>query len=206
MGCFREIVYFVAVMEAENVVLISPEEYLESEKESEIKHEYLGGTVHAMSGASKQHNRIAGSIYRLLASKIGAGPCEPFIGDVKVHLKTAISEFFYYPDVVVGCDPEDNNEYYLENPAIIFEVLSPSTENIDRREKLLAYQSIESLEHYVIVSQEKMEIEWLHRSGEGWKVSKLIRPADALEFSEQGATLLLSEIYEGIDFPAENEG
>lgn len=112
---------------------------------------------------------------------------------------------YYYPDVVVGPFFEDENSSYMEFPSIIFEVISPSTQVVDQREKLIAYMSIPSVKDYVIVSQEKMEIEWLHRSGEGWKVSKLIRPADALEFSEQGATLLLSEIYEGIDFPPENE-
>jgi Uma2 family endonuclease len=119
---------------------------------------------------------------------------------VKLHIKTSLSEFFYYPDVMVGCDPADSNDYFLEKPSILFEVLSPSTESIDRREKLLAYQTIPSLGHYVIVAQEERRVEWLQREGNSWKVAVLTRPEDRLEFPAEGAALSLAEIYEGIDF------
>ncbi|MBU6179252.1 MAG: Uma2 family endonuclease, partial [Verrucomicrobia bacterium] len=78
--------------------------------------------------------------------------------------------------------------------------LPPSTESIDRPEKLLAYQTIPSLGHYVIVAQEERRVEWLQREGNSWKVSVLTRPEDRLEFPAEGAALSLGEIYEGIEF------
>lgn len=178
----------------------SVEEYLRDEALREVRHEYLVGTVHAMAGASRQYNRIVRRIESHLNEQFGKGPCEAWNSDVKLHIKTSLAEYFYYPDVMVGCDPADNHEYYLESPSILFEVLSPSTEAIDRREKLLAYQTIPSLEHYVIVAQEERRIEWLQREGNSWKVSVLTRPEERLEFPGQAASLSLAEIYEGIEF------
>lgn len=185
---------------AEQLQFISVEEYLLDEVARETKHEYLGGTVHAMAGASRQHNRIVRRIESLLNRQLGVGPCEAWSSDLKLHIKTSLSEYFYYPDVMVGCDPADNHEYYLESPSILFEVLSPSTESIDRREKLLAYQTIPSLEHYVIVAQDECRVEWLQREGNSWKVGVLTAPSDRIDFPTQSASLALAEIYEGIAF------
>lgn len=185
---------------AERLQLSTVEEYLRDEVARETKHEYLGGTVHAMAGASRKHNRIVRRIEGLLNGQFGRGPCEAWNSDVKLHIKTSLAEYFYYPDVMVGCDPADNHEYFLENPSILFEVLSPSTESIDRREKLLAYQTIPSLEHYVIVAQEEPRVEWLRREGNSWKVAVLTDPSDRIEFPGQGAALSLAEIYDGIEF------
>jgi Uma2 family endonuclease len=153
-----------------------------------------------MAGANRRHNEIISSILAVLRPRLKGGTCKIYIEAVKLHIKTSLAEYFYYPDVMVGCDPADNHEYYLEHPSILFEVLSPSTESIDRREKLLAYQTIPSLEHYVIVAQEERRIEWLRREGNSWKVSVLTRPEDRLEFPGQGASLTLAEIYDGIEF------
>jgi Uma2 family endonuclease len=178
----------------------SVEEYLESEASSIVRHEFLNGTLHEMAGASRNHNRLVRRIERLLNDQFGNGPCEAWNSDIKLRIRTSLSEFFYYPDVMVGCDPADNDHYYLESPSILFEVLSPLTEQIDRREKLLAYQAIPSLEHYVIVSQTERQAEWLRREGNSWTVSVLSDPADGLEFSRQNAALTIGEVYEGITF------
>lgn len=188
-------------MGAEKLHYYSVEDYLDSEMVSEIRHEYLGGVVHAMSGASRRHNEVALGIHALLKSRLKGGGCSVYAEAVKLHIKTSLAEYFYYPDVMVGCDPADNHEYFLEHPAILFEVLSPSTEQIDRREKLLAYQTIASLEHYVIVSQDERRVEWVRRAENSWEVSMLTEPEDRLEFPGQGASLSLAEIYEGIAFP-----
>jgi len=190
-------------MGVENLQFYSVVEYLASERSSEVRHKYLDGVIHAMSGASRKHNEVALGIYTRLKAKIKGGPCSVYAEAVKLHITTSLSEFFYYPDVMVGCDPKDNHEYYLERPVILFEVLSPSTESIDRREKLLAYQAITSLEHYVIVAQEERRIEWLRRQENSWSVTVLTDPADRLEFPGQGASLTLAEIYEGIVFECE---
>src|SRR5437016_5565488 len=109
---------------------ISVEDYLASEEGSEIKHEYLGGTLYAMAGASKAHNEIAGNIYAGLRSALRTGPCRVFIVDVKVRLKIMDEDVFYYPDVVIGCDARDTHAHYVRFPRVIFEVLSKSTEGL----------------------------------------------------------------------------
>jgi len=185
---------------AEQLKLFSVEEYLRDEEMRGSRHEYLGGTIHAMAGGNRRHNEIISSIFALLRPQLKGGACKAYMETVKLHIKTSLSEFFYYPDVMVGCDPADSNDYFLEKPSILFEVLSPSTESIDRREKLLAYQTIPSLGHYVIVAQEERRVEWLQREGNSWKVSVLTRPEDRLEFPAEGAALSLGEIYEGIEF------
>src|SRR3989441_11786722 len=136
--------------------LISVEEYLEDERFSEIRHEYVGGRVYAIAGASDDHNRIAGNIYSALHQRLRGKRCEPFMADMK--LKIPGGRAFYYPDVLVACDPADNAKYFRERPAVVFEVLSPDTERTDQREKWYAYALIPSLKVYVIVSQEKRQV------------------------------------------------
>lgn len=186
-------------MEAEKYTHFTVEDYLEAEDGAEIRHEYLNGTIHAMSGASRRHNSIGGAIYRVISSRIGRGPCRIYMSEVKVRVRTMDGDFFYYPDIMVGCDPTDKHDYYLERPSILFEVTSPSTAATDRREKLLAYQSLPSLEHYVIVSQKRPSIEWFRRSDEGWDRIILSTSDDRIAFPSLDVSLTLGEIYEGIE-------
>jgi Uma2 family endonuclease len=187
-------------MEAEKFVLYTVEDYLEAEKLREVHHEYPDGTVHAMSGGTLRHNDIAVSIASIFRRLFRGGPCRVNLADVKVRARTAFGEAFYHPDVVVACDPNDQREFFLENPTIIFEVLSPSTESVDQREKRFAYQTIPSLAHYVLVAQHAVLVEWFRREGDGWTRLLLTLAEDALDFPERGVTMTLSEVYEGIAF------
>lgn len=180
--------------------LYTAEEYLEEEASREVRHEYLGGTIHAMAGASRRHNEVVASILAHIRPQLKGGPCKVYHEAVKLYIKTSLSEYFYYPDVMVGCDPTDDHDYYLERPSILFEVLSPSTEQIDRREKLLAYQTIPTLRHYVVVAQEERRVEWLRREDNAWSLTVLTGPEDRIDFPEQGVSLTLAEIYDGIEF------
>lgn len=147
---------------------ITIEEYLEGEKISEIRHEYVAGQVYAMAGASKNHERVSLSLASELLRHTRGGPCEVFKSDMKVFVNVLRNEAFYYPDIVVGCDPDDNATHYLNHPKLIIEVLSED-EKRDRVEKFLIYQAIESLEEYAIVSQnpKRPEIS-IFRKSEGW--------------------------------------
>lgn len=187
-------------MEAEKYTLITVEDYLEAEQRSEVRHEYLYGTIHAMAGGSRRHNQICLSVGSVLRRKMGNGPCQTYINDVKVMVRTRLGEIFYYPDIMVGCDPTDRHDFYLERPLILFEVTSPSTELTDRREKLTAYQSLASLEHYVIVSQEARIVEWFRRVEDGWERMVLRESEDCLGFEGIEVSISLGEIYEGIEF------
>src|SRR6185369_9732155 len=137
---------------------ISVEDYLEGERLSDVRHEYVGGHVYAMAGASDDHNRIAGNIFAFLHVALRGKRCEPFINDMKVKIPPRLTPAFYYPDVLVICDPDDKAKYFRERPTVIFEVISPDTERTDRREKALAYGYIDSLRVYVLVEQDELKM------------------------------------------------
>lgn len=130
---------------------LSIDDYLAGELASEIRHEYVDGEVYAMAGAGRAHNLIVTNIVARLRVKARGTPCLVFATDMKVRV--GAWNAFYYPDVAVSCDPSDDNEFYLTAPCLIVEVLSPSTEGIDRREKLLAHRTLESLREYVLIAQ-----------------------------------------------------
>jgi len=179
------------------IARLSEEDYLESEKVAKAKHEYVAGEVFAMAGASKAHVVIAGNLFVLLRMHLRGKPCRAFISDMKVHAATSTA--YYYPDVVVTCSPSDlaadAPAYYVKAPALIVEVLSESTGRIDRREKLLAYQQIDSLEHYLLVDQDTVEVEHYHRTDAGW-VRDILSAGDQLALPMLDLTLGVDQIYE----------
>ncbi|SRR6266404_2791610 len=146
-------------------VKMSVEEYLESEKDGTIRHEYVDGEVYAMSGVSKRHNRVATNLTVELSARLRGGPCQVYISDVKVFIKAL--NCFYYPDVVVACDPEDNDDYFVNRPVLVVEVESPSTSLIDRHEKLMAYRKLESLLEYLRLAQDSISAVVFHRDEKG---------------------------------------
>lgn len=164
---------------------VSPEEYLAAEFKSDVRHEYFAGEVFAMAGASLEHNRLAGDIFTALNVHLRGKRCEAFINDMKAHVRKEHDEWFYYPDVMVTCDPAGLHKYYCETPCIIFEVLSPDTEALDRREKRMAYQGIPTLHTYVLVAQDRRELT-VYRRGEGDWTRELL--------PEQGTVLRLPQI------------
>jgi Uma2 family endonuclease len=179
---------------------ISISEYLEGENISSIKHEYLGGVVYAMAGASDRHNRIAGNFYNLLDDHLTDDPCEPFISDMKVQ---AAESTFYYPDVMVACDGENADPYFRKQPRVIIEVTSPSTENVDRSEKLLAYKQIKSLKEYVLVSQDSVRIDIYRRMrGERWQLEILTDVKEELHLESINLKLSVALIYRRVKLPA----
>jgi Uma2 family endonuclease len=120
-----------------NVAHMSVDEYLSSEEHASVRREYVDGRVFAMTGVTKRHNIIAGNIYSILRAHVRGSQCRAYISDVKVRVEAANS--FYYPDVMVSCEPFDHKSVFTSTPRLIVEVLSRSTAAIDRREKVLAY-------------------------------------------------------------------
>lgn len=144
---------------------ISIDDYLDGETRTEIKHEYLAGEVVAMGGASAKHGLVAGALHAALIPHARRKGCQLFIADMKVRVDHADQTYFYYPDLLLACDPQDREPYYRRRPCMVVEVLSPTTERIDRREKLFAYQTIPSLREYVLIDPEKRCVE-VYRFGE----------------------------------------
>jgi Uma2 family endonuclease len=175
----------------------SEQDYLSAEQRGEVRHEYVAGQVFAMAGAGKAHNLIALYIATRIRSHARGGPCRAYMADMKVRV--AQQSAYYYPDVVVTCDGRDTSpeseKFYLVAPALIVEVLSPATEAIDRREKMLAYRTLESLQEYVLVDQEQRQIEVYRRTKAGWSADTL-SPGDTMSLESIGLTLSLDEVYE----------
>jgi Uma2 family endonuclease len=180
---------------AQPVGLISPEEYLEGELHSEVRHEYVDGYVYAMAGASADHIRISRNITTFLDNALRDQRCEPLGNDMKVKIPPEFADAYYYPDVTVSCDPSDDAKYFRERPSIIFEVLSPETERTDRREKAIAYRQIPSVQVYVMVAQDEPLVTVLRRAATGWNTEMLQGLAGVLRLPTIGIERPLREIY-----------
>lgn len=180
-------------------IYMTVEEYLEFEKNSEVRHEYIDGVIYAMAGESKRHNRIGGRLYASLLSHLEGVDCEVYFEAIKVYVRPTK---YYYPDVVVICNDDSEDDYSLSSPRLIIEVLSPNTERTDRSEKLLAYQRMSSLQEYVIVAQDRIWIQ-IHRrqSGDNWTVENYLDLNDEITFASVGFTIGVSDIYRNISFP-----
>ena len=174
---------------------MSVEEYLEFEKGSPVKHEYVGGHVYAMVGVSRRHSRISGNIFRKLADAAEGGPCRVHQSDMKVPTPDSV---FYYPDVVVARGPEPEDPYLEDEPCLVVEVLSPRTEATDRREKLLSYRKIPSLQAYLIVEQDGARIEHHYRNGsDGWRTEIIDEGAVPIPCPPD-PRLSLADVYRGL--------
>lgn len=175
------------------------EDYLEGERFSEIKHEFVGGRVYAMAGTSEAHNRISGNVFGALDDQLHSGPCRTFVADMKIKVWHGPVETSYYPDVFVTCDPRDTHSFFKEFPDTVFEVLSNSTEGTDRREKFLAYRSIATLNNYVLISQKRVEVTLFQRSTH-WQPEIFTDLQESLYLASLKTGILLSRIYRNVNF------
>jgi Uma2 family endonuclease len=183
-------------MQAKEVTPLSIKGYLQGELDSDIRHEFYDGLVYAMVGAGEKHNLISLNVATTLRQKSRGTDCRTFIADMKLYIPEL--NRFYYPDILLTCDTEDNHEYYKQNPCLIVEVLSPTTESIDRREKLHAYQSIVSVKEYLLISQDKVRLELYRRDGDHWQYFLLDDDADTLTLECIDLDLVMAEVYEDV--------
>lgn len=175
---------------------LTPSEYLEMERASLVKHEYLDGEVFAMTGGSRAHNLLTMNLTTELSNQFRNHPCEVYLSDMRV--KITASGLYTYPDVVITCPPEFEDEHgdTLINPRIIFEVRSPSTEGYDRGKKFEYYRQIESLQSYVLISQEEIHIEVFSRQQDRhhWLLTEF-REGSMLQLESIKCEIPLEEIY-----------
>ena len=176
--------------------LLTLEQYLDFESGSPIRHEFVAGTAHAMSGATKRHNGIILNLATRLLPAARSSGCRVYTETVKLRVAFNV---IYYPDVVVACGPEGGDPLIEDDPCLVVEVLSPSTRITDRREKLMLYRQLDRLGAYLIVHQERRRVErhWRDQSGT-WQQADLVDrgtfpvPCPDLQLS-------LAEIYEGVE-------
>ncbi len=178
------------------------DEYISGELLSEVRHEYVNGEVYAMSGGTDNHSRIAVKIVSLLDARLEGKPCEPLGSDLKVRITNLSETLGYYPDAMVVCDPTDNDPHFRERPTVLFEVVSKSTERLDKREKLLAYKTIPSLEEYVIIEQTRMAAQ-VHRRASSWKPEFIEGPEAVLVLESISCSLPLADLYARVEWQPE---
>ena len=174
---------------------LSVEDYLRLEEASSVRHEYVGGELYALAGATDRHNRIAGNLFARLWTAARGGPCRVYGSDMMLRVA---EDLFYYPDVQVVCDPADGDERYKTLPCLVIEVLSPSTETVDRREKLLAYRRLPSLKAYVVVYRDDRRVQRHWRDDHGAWGQAEVQGEGLVTFPCPESELLLDDIYEGL--------
>jgi Uma2 family endonuclease len=179
---------------------MSPEEYLEFEHHSDIKHEYIDGEIYAMAGTTKAHNTISLNLAILFREKLRNSNCQTFMADIKVNVSN--QKRFFYPDIVVTCDDNDDvNAYDIKFPKVIVEVLSESTETFDRGKKFQYYRTILSLQEYILVSSQEYLIECFRRTkNDLWTLQTYEGLNAILRIENLAIDAPLSEIYATLTF------
>ena len=172
------------------------DEYLEFEESSQVRHEYVNGAIYPMCDVSVAHARIALGLVIAVGDHLRGGPCEPFSTNLKQLIRTDLDEIFYYPDMMVACQREDWGPDFVRNPKLVAEILSPSTQHIDRREKAMTYRRIDSVEEYVLLAQNKHEV-IVQRRAENWRPHLYCGPEATVDFRSIGLSVPLAQIYEG---------
>ena len=183
---------------SKNNFYISPEDYLEGERVSPIKHEYRRGHVYARTGAKKPHIIITSNLVMLLGNHLLTTPCLVLSADIKVRLEEA--NCYYYPDVAVTCDERDtgSTEDFILYPSLVVEVLSPSTAAFDRGNKFADYQTASSLQEYVLITQSEIKIECFRLNAEGNWVSQTYREGDELELMSIDFRCPIAQVYQKV--------
>jgi Uma2 family endonuclease len=180
------------------------EEYLERERVSEVRHEFLGGEIRAMTGGSSNHSLISMNVGGELRSQLKNCGCRVYNNDMRIKCRTGL---YTYPDASVVCGAsefENNRNDTLLNPVAIFEVLSPSTQAYDRGDKFSHYRTIPSLKEYVLISQDWPLVEHHIRDDSGkWTLFTTTDRAGSVRLSATRVELSMSEIYYGIEFAGE---
>ncbi len=175
---------------------LTPEEYISFERKATTKHEYLKGQIVAMSGASRAHSFITGDIFGELRDQLKGQKCEVHSSDMRVRIHSTNS--YFYPDVVVACEEprfEDNVFDTLLNPRVVIEVLSPSTEAYDRGEKFEFYKQLDSLQEYLLVSQDKVLVEHYRCQETEWLRREYKELGDVMSLCSIECMLRLQDIY-----------
>lgn len=185
---------------AEIPALVSVEDYLEGEKVSELRHEYVDGQIYAMVGASRAHGLLALRFAASFDARLPAR-CVAFTADMKVRIKTAASERYYYPDVVVTCEKQPATSHFCTEPLIVVEILSPTTARIDRDEKFDKYRLLDSLAEYLLVHQDRPLIE-VYRRANDWQ-RETFTSGETFTLSSVELAFAVDELYRRVSFEDE---
>ncbi len=180
---------------------LTPDEYLQMEEISDIKHEYINGYAYAMAGASDSHVTIALNLATLLRNHVRGSGCRVYISDMKAWIEK--QNRYYYPDVIVSCDERDKeNITFKKFPCLIVEVLSDSTEAFDRGDKFADYQLLETLQEYVVINTKRQRVECFRRNNEGlWVLQSYTSEEKLFQLQSINFEGEMDALYEDVVFP-----
>jgi Uma2 family endonuclease len=176
----------------------SPEEYLQLDRDNPVRHEYRYGLVYAMAGGSDNHDRIAFNLLREIDDYLGdSSTCRFHSGNVKVNYQ---DDFYYYPDAFVTCDPRDReNRNIKKYPKLIVEVLSKSTQTFDKQQKFTDYKKLDSLEEYVLISQETQQVECRRRTTDNTWETVTYTAGDRITLASLDLEFDIDRLYRNLD-------
>jgi Uma2 family endonuclease len=181
---------------------LSPEQYLEIERNAEFRSEYLNGQMFAMSGGTINHARIVKNALLRLDEQLRGQPCEAAASDLRLFSERY--QVFTYPDVVVACGPvrfQDERRDTIIDATLVIEVLSPSTANYDRGEKFAFYQSLPSFRDYLLIAQNAVRAEHRSRRPDGcWLLRQFSSTEDEIKLESIGCSLRLGSLYDRVEF------
>ena len=189
-------------MRAAEKIYLTPKAFLEFERESYIKHEYLDGETFVMSSASIPHNIIFSNIFGDVINKLKGKKCRPFGSDLRIHIP--INSLFTYPDLSIVCDKIETTDDKFDtvtNPTVIFEILSASTRDYDLGKKFMLYRQIPSLKHYIMIDSEEVRvIIYTRKADETWILKEMTNINAVFEIFTVDISLDLETIYENVTF------
>ena len=190
------------IMQIEEKRIYTPEEYLEFEVNSQIRHEYINGEIIPMTGGTPEHNRISGNLYVALRLGLKRQPYEVFHVDQRLWIPGA--NIYTYPDVMVLPQPlelQTGRKDTVMNPCLIAEVLSKSTQNFDRSEKFVAYRTIPSFREYLLIDQARIYVEhYVQMAAHQWLISEYEDLTVTLTLRAIEMQIQIADLYESIDF------
>lgn len=182
----------------ESKEIFSVEEYLAFEESSPDRHEYVAGHIYAMSEPLQPHKLISGNVFAPLHVHLRGTPCRPYMHGTRVHIRARGEDHFYYPDLLVACGQRrDKKGRFIDEHRLVLEVMSRSTERIDRREKAFVYRELPSIEEIVLIAQ-KAVLVTVYRRAEDWAPVVLASPEQTLELKSINLVMPLQQIYEGL--------
>lgn len=182
-----------------NFDYITPDKYLEMEEKSPLKHEYIDGYIYAMAGANDPHVTIAGNAFMMIRNHLRGSGCRVYMSDMKARIDSL--NRFYYPDVMVTCDPRDTQSQNQKKfPKLIIEVLSKSTEGFDRGDKFADYQQLESLEEYVLVNTKRQRLDCFRKENGRWFLETYSGEMENFQLSSINFGGKFIDLYEDVSF------
>jgi Uma2 family endonuclease len=190
----------MSIVLAQKQPKMTREEYLAFERASPDRHEFHDGELFPIEGATHEHSQIAVNLITILGAALRDHPCRVYGQDMRVRIPNKDRD--KYPDLSIACPPrfEDDHKDTLLNPTVLFEILSPTTQDYDRGGKFEDYSTIPSLREYVLVAQDEVLVEHRTRHEDGWFLRKL-RAGDTLRLPSIGVAIPLTDIYHRVFTP-----